>query len=266
MTAISTIHSFKRDLLNLGVSQGDGLFVHGSMKAIGVTVGGPRMVVQALLEQVGKIGLVGMPGFSTDAYFPPSINPDDLSADTRAEIERAVPGFDPRISLTEGVGVIAETFRTWPKTVRSAHPTTSVCLNGLNAQDYISEHALAWATGENTPFGKLYHRTPMKILLIGVGWNRCTPLHTAEYFAKQKRSKVRRFKNGGIDGAWMETPDVADDLNRLFPAVGKAFEDTGGVVSGRLGGADCKVCDYKALVDFASQWISNANEQSGDRH
>jgi aminoglycoside 3-N-acetyltransferase len=252
------------DLFSLGVHAGDGLFVHGSMSAVGATVGGARTIVESLLKTVGETGLVGMPGFSSDAYFPAGVDPSRLTQDQIAEIEDAVPGFDVAKSPTSGMGVIAETFRTWPGTQRSDHPAVSICLNGKKANDFLKEHSLAWATGEKTPLGKLRDRHAMKILLIGVGWNRCSALHTAESFAQHKRTKTRRFKNGGPYGSWIETPDVADDMNRLFPAIGEAFEKTGAVSFGKFGGAECKVCDFRSLVDFASEWIDCANKRSGD--
>ncbi|MEM7269134.1 MAG: AAC(3) family N-acetyltransferase [Pseudomonadota bacterium] len=263
---IQTLQSLTADLRALGVEEGDGLFVHSSMKAIGETVGGPRMVVEALLSSVGSTGLIGMPGFSTDAYFPANIEPAMLSQAERAMIEDAVPGFDLHRSPSNEMGVIAETFRTWPGTKRSDHPAVSICLNGLNADGFLASHPLAWATGRDSPLGKLMERPSMKILLIGVGWNRCSPLHTAEELAEVRRTKIRRFKHGSAFGGWMETPDVADDLNRLFPSVGEAFEETGEVSLGRIGGAPSKLCNYGDLVRFASAWISRTNAESGDQH
>jgi aminoglycoside 3-N-acetyltransferase len=256
--------SLLNDLVSLGVRAGDGLFVHGSMSAIGATVGGARTIVESLLEAVGETGLIGMPGFSSDAYFPSGVDRSGLTQGQITRIEDAVPGFDVFKSPTFGMGVIAETFRTWPGTQRSDHPAVSICLNGKNANGFLEEHSLAWATGEKTPLGKLRDRQSMKILLVGVGWNRCSALHTAETLAKHRRTKARRFKNGGLDGSWIETPDVADDMNRLFPAVGEAFEKTGAVSFGTFGDADCKTCDFRHLVDFASDWIDYANKQSGD--
>ena len=104
----------------------------------------------------------------------------------------------------------------------------------------------------------------MKIILMGVGWNRCSALHTAESLATHRRIKTRRFKNGSFNESWIETPDVADDMNRIFPAVGAAFENTGAVSSGTIGNAPCKLCDFRSLVEFASGWINRANKQSGD--
>lgn len=267
MTAkFHTIESLLDDLVSLGVCSGDGLFVHASMKAIGSVIGGPRTVIEVLMRAVGDDGLVGMPGFSSDAYFPADIDRRSLTQDEIVEVENAVPGFDVAKSPTSGMGVIAEMFRTWPGTQRSGHPAVSICLNGMEAKSFLREHSLPWATGEETPLGRLRNRASMKILLIGVGWNRCSALHTAETLATRRRTKVRRFKNGSVDGSWIETLDVADDLNRLFPPVGAAFDDAGFVSKGKFGNADCQICDFQALVEFAADWIDHANENSCELH
>ncbi|MGI9504752.1 MAG: aminoglycoside N(3)-acetyltransferase [Geminicoccaceae bacterium] len=267
MTAsFSTRRSIERDLKALGLGEGDGVFVHASMSAIGVVIGGPRTIIEALFSIVGDGGLIAMPGFSTDAYFPDAIDRTQCSPAEIAEIEASVPGFDMARSPAAGMGVIAEAFRTWPETIRSDHPAISVCLNGKEAEDYASRHSLTWATGPDTPFGRFRQRPNMKILLIGVGWNRCTALHMAETIAESKRTKTRWVKTSSPSGDWMETPDVADDLDRLFPSVGKAFEETGAVIRGLLGKAETRVCDYGSLIAFAAPWIGEANLASGDRH
>lgn len=256
--------SLARDMKTLGVSNGDGIFVHASMRSIGQVVGGARSFIEACMATVGRDGLIGMPAFSTDAYFPSQLDRAKLSDLEIEAVERAVLGFDPLLSPASGMGIIAETFRTWPNSKRSQHPAVSVCVNGKGAEAFVEPHDLAWATGPNTPLGNLLNRQAMKVLLVGVSWNRCSALHTAETLARHRRTKVRRFKNGSGNAVWLETSDVADDMGRLFPAVGAAFEETGQVQIGTLGQAECKVCDYAALVAFASKWIDAANMASGD--
>lgn len=256
----------KNDLASLGLQSGDGVWVHASMRSIGPVIGGPRVLIEALLETVGENGLVGMPGFSADAYFPDIVDRATCSHEEIERIEQAVPGFDLKKTPSKGVGAMAELFRNWPGTLRSHHPTTSVCLNGIDAGSYVEPHSLAWACGPDTPFGTLMRRPQMKILLIGVGWNRCTPLHTGESLAEQKRTKTRRCKVDAETNHWTETPDVADDLNRLFPLVGSAFEESGAVTVGALGKAECRLCSYPVLVNFAADWINKANAKSGDLH
>ncbi|MEO0371720.1 MAG: AAC(3) family N-acetyltransferase [Pseudomonadota bacterium] len=258
--------SLINDLRRLGLSEGDGLWVHASMRAIGSVDGGAETLIEALQTVIGDTGLLGMPGFSDDACFPAHMDRATLTDAEIARIEHQVTGYDAATSPTAGMGILAETFRTWPGTRRSAHATTSVCLNGHDADDLIAPHDAPWAMGPASPFGRMRDRAGMKILLIGVGWNRCTPLHTAEDYAVPKRTKTRRFKTGQGDAPWQETPDVADDLGRLFPAAGDAFEDTGHVMRGTLGAADVRLCGYDDLIRFAALWIGAQNRESGDRH
>ena len=259
------IQDLSHDLRALGLTAGDGVFVHASLRAVGPVVGGARAVIAALFNVVGAKGVIVMPGFSNDAYFPEDHDRAELTPEEINAIEARVPGFDPATSPAHGMGAIAETFRTWPGTRRSPHPTTSVCANGAGAEQLTAEHPPSWATGADSPFGKLMQRPNTKILLVGVGWNQCTALHTGEFFAAPRRTKRRRFKTGPGNSPWQETLDVADDNNRLFPDVGAAFEGSGAVSLGKLGQADCRLCDYAGLVDFSANWFSTANAASGDR-
>lgn len=257
VSAFHTRQALSEDLAALGIENGDGLFVHASLGAVGHVIGGARSVIEALIDAVGETGLIAMPGFSTDAHEPEFLL--DCSMEDQKRIRDAVPGFDKRRSPTVAMGVIAETFRTWPGTFRSDHPTVSICARGGDAADYLSPHSLVWGTGPDTPLGAFRYRPDMKMLLIGVGWNRCSLLHTAETLASHRRTKVRRFKrveNG--EGTWIETSDVVDDLGRFFPAAGAAFEAHGSVRSGRLGGAETRVCSYANLLEFATKWIGDA--------
>ncbi|MEM7525555.1 MAG: AAC(3) family N-acetyltransferase, partial [Pseudomonadota bacterium] len=100
------------------------------------------------------------------------------------------------------------------------------------------------------------------------GWNRCSALHASESLARHRRTKTRRFKrapsaDAGPEGAWVEAPDVADDLDTLFPLVGAAWEAEGGVRHGRVGGADAMLTGYAALLDFASRWLDERNRADG---
>lgn len=253
------------ELRGLGVNLGDGLFVHTALGRIGHVVGGPRGLIQGLIDAVGPSGLVGMPGFSDDAYDPVEVHGLDVSAHQHDHIRRQVPGFDPGLSNVRQNGTVPEAFRSWPGVKRSLHPTSSVLLLGADATEWCDPHdPKGWPTGPETPWGRLRFRPQMKVLLIGVGWNRCSALHAAESAAKHKRTVTRTFKLGqGPDAPWISAPDVSDDLDRLFPLVGDDWEKTGNVQTGKIGDADVKITKYDALVEFASDWISEKNCADG---
>jgi len=249
----------------LGVQPGDGLFVHCALSQIGYVLGGPRGLIEALMAAVGETGLIAMPGFSRDAYDPADLTDTPISDKDRARLRAQVPGFDKDRSNVRQNGAVPEAFRSWPGVERSAHPTSSVLLWGTDAAGYAAPHdPYGWATGPDSPWGRLRVRPNMKILLIGVGWNRCSALHAAESAATHRRFKERSFKMTvkGQD-TWVTAPDVADDLGRLFPLVGAAWEDTGQVTSGQIGRAECKLTGYDALVSFACDWIGIRNAQDG---
>ncbi len=253
------------DLKALGLAAGDGVFVHSALGQIGYVIGGPRGLIEAMIDVVGDAGLIGMPGFSRDAYDPVTMHDVKVSDAEHARIKDQVPGFDPSRSNASQNGSVPEAFRMWPGAVRSPHPTSSVLLWGRDASAYAANHdPHGWATGPASPWGQLMDRRRMKILLIGVGWNRCSALHAAESVAKHKRTKIRHFKLGDQrDGVWTNAPDVADDLDTLFPLVGAAWEAEGEVRAGMMGGAKSLLTDYGPLVRFAANWISERNRLDG---
>lgn len=258
-------HDITKGLRDAGVCPGDGLFVHSALGKIGYVIGGPRGLIEGLIEAVGSDGLIGMPGFSEDAYDPVSRLELDVSDAARTALRRQVPGYDPQRSDVLKNGAVPEAFRSWPGVCRSPHPTSSVLLLGRDAQDWAQPHdPRGWATGPETPWARLRFRKQMKILLIGVGWNRCSALHASESMATHKRTVTREIKDGtGPDAQWMTAPDVSDDLDRLFPLVGAAWEDGGHVRRGMLGSAETRLTDYTALVEFGRTWINERNRSDG---
>lgn len=64
----NTIHTIKRDLRNLGISEGDIVLVHSSMSKIGWVCGDEVTMVQALLECAGDSGTIVMPAHTGRKY------------------------------------------------------------------------------------------------------------------------------------------------------------------------------------------------------
>lgn len=252
-------------LRSAGVNLGDGLFVHSALGQIGHVIGGPRGLIQGLINAVGPDGLIGMPGFSRDAYDPVEMLGLDVEANIHTDVRRQVPGFDATLSNVRQNGAVPEAFRSWPGVVRSPHPTSSVLLLGPEAEELSRPHdPKSWPTGPETPWSRLRSRSRMKVLLIGVGWNRCSALHAAESVARYRRTVHRTLKIGtGPDAPWISAPDVSDDLDRLFPLVGAQWEESGNVRAGKIGKADTKLTGYDALIAFASNWISEKNKEDG---
>jgi len=161
------------------------------------------------------------------------------------------------------MGLIPETFRRWPGAVRSAHPQTSVCALGPQAEQIVTPHALPWAQGAGSPFERLVTLNA-NLLLLGVGFNRATLLHYAESLVPHGRRKTRRIPVGeGSSRQWMEAPCVGDDLNTHFPLLGAAYMATGRARVGKVGAADAVLASASDLVSFASDYLAALQQIAG---
>lgn len=227
--------------MSIGVDPGITLVVHSSLSSIGWVVGGASTVVSVLLDVIGEHGTLAMPAATPQCGDPTSW--------TEAQGE-----FDLRTTPTS-MGAIPETFRTWPGTVRSDHPLESVCARGPAADEITSEHPLAFSEGPGTPFGKLYD-LDSRILLLGVGFNRCTALHFAESLVARRRlTNVRFPRSESGRRVWVEMPNVADDNDTHFPIVGGRFVAAGKARLGTIGEADSVLLSMRDLVDFSRAYL-----------
>jgi aminoglycoside 3-N-acetyltransferase len=133
--------SLAKDLRGLGIEPGDVIFVHSSMRELGHVVGGPAAVIRALEMTVGSHGTIVMPAYSTGGlpYY----------------WVKNSPTFDVKKTPSD-VGVIAEVFRLQSETIRSLHPTHSVCARGPRAKYLTERHEIAERPfGHGTPFMRL---------------------------------------------------------------------------------------------------------------
>lgn len=254
MALPNTRESLTRELRELGLKAGMTVMVHSSLGQVGWTVGGPVTVVRALLGAVGEGGTVVMPAETPYISDPDGWDDPRVKPEWHHTIREHLPVFDALTAPTT-MGAIAEAFRTFPGTRRSAHPLVSVCANGHFAEQIVAEHALEFCEGRGTPFEKLYDLDGWT-LLLGVGFDRCTSLHYAESLVPARRTTVSRYPLER-DGkrVWVEMPDMASDHGVHFPAVGAQFTGTGAVREAGVGNARALLFPTRAMVDFAESYF-----------
>lgn len=152
-------------LRDLGLGNGDLVFVHTGFRSLGFVVGGPVTVIRALEEVVGPEGTILMPAYSTGGI--------------TANWVKGSPVFDVRRTPAD-VGVVPEVFRTMPGTLRSLHPTHSVCGRGKLAAPLLEGHEKAPGPfGHGTPFMRLIERGG-KGLILGARLRNFTTLRAIE--------------------------------------------------------------------------------------
>jgi aminoglycoside 3-N-acetyltransferase len=252
-----TEDGLRADLAALGVKPSMTLMVHSSLRSIGWVVGGAPTVVRAFIGALGKAGTLAMPAATPHSADPARWTSPKLPDAWLAEVRQHLPLFDRQTTPTT-MGAIPEAFRTWPGTLRSDHPLESVCARGQHAAAITSEHALAVSEGRGTPYERLYD-LDSHVLLLGVGFNRCTALHFAESLVEKRRMKTSRFPvlRGG-ERVWVEVPDVADDNDTHFPVIGCQFLSAGRAATGSIGGAESILFPVRDLVDFATRYFERA--------
>jgi aminoglycoside 3-N-acetyltransferase len=111
-------------------------------------------------------------------------------------------------------------------------------------------HELAFSLGEGSPLARLYE-LDADVLLLGVGHNRNTSLHLAEY-----RAGNAKPDRNGVPGAggWQPFDDIEFHDER-FSDLGADYEAAKAVARGRVGSADARLFRQRDAVDFAVEWL-----------
>ena len=244
----------RRDLTAIGVERGTTLAMHSSLSAIGWVLGGAPSVVRALLDDVGEAGNLAMPAASPHCADPATWREPKVPDAWIEEARENLPPFDMRTTPTT-MGAIPETFRNWPGTLRSAHPLESVCARGPRAEQITRVHPIAFSEGPGSPFARLYE-LDSRILLLGVGFNRCTALHFAESLVARRRVMTVRFlRPEGARREWVEVTNVGDDNGVHFPAIGEQYLSAKRATEGTVGRAKAIYFRMRDLVDFAREYF-----------
>ena len=153
---MNTRDSLINDLKALRIKPTDTVMMHSSYHAIGETEGRGDGVLDALTDYLND-GLLALPAITW-----------------RVAHEGRV--FDVRNTPSK-VGILPELFRKRPDTVRSWHPTHSVCAYGADAKQFTGEdHMNHSPCGLRSSWHKLLERDAV-ILQVGCTLNNCTFMH-----------------------------------------------------------------------------------------
>lgn len=249
--------SLTADLRALGVRPGATMMVHSSLSSLGWVIGDAPAAIVALAAALGPEGTLVMPTHSGGLSDPAGWVAPSVPLEWHARIRAEMPAYDPAITPTRIMGAIPESFRTHPGVRRSAHPRQSCAARGPRAAFVTDDHALDCAMGERSPLARLYD-LDAAVLLLGVGHDRNTSLHLAEYRASWPTKRHATFGSPVlVDGArrWLEVDDLDFD-DSDFARLGEDFErDTGAVFVADVGAATARLMRQRALVDYAVGWM-----------
>jgi aminoglycoside 3-N-acetyltransferase len=260
-STVVTDSELRTGLSALGIEPGQVVLVHASLSSFGIVAGGEQAVIAALREAVGPFGTVAMPSQSWQLCDPDFLDDPALDAAARAKVRRSLPVFDEILTPTRSMGAVAELFRLQPDAHRSPHPHRSFAAAGLEAREITRVHELNCPFGESSPLARLYALDAC-VVLLGVGFDKCTSLHLAEHRAAEggERALVRNGAALAVSGArqWVSWEEpVVDDAE--FESIGRAFDSAGHLRTTMIGAAVCHAMSMVELVDFASRSMMSAS-------
>lgn len=253
---LCTIETLKRDFSELGIANGDTIIVHASLSKLGWVNGGAEAVVRALLHVLGDSGTLVVPTHTANNSWPDDWKAPPVPVEWLEDIKETMPPFDVQTSRSRDMGVMAETVRTWPGALRSNHPRCSFAAIGAKAGEITRGHDLADVMGDKTPLGAL-DRLGAKILLLGVGFEKCTAFHLAEHRIPgyPKTREGSRIWNSDGRAEWVFCDTIKLDDGSSFAKIGQALEDEGRVTRGRIGAASSALLSLSEGVRYAQRWL-----------
>lgn len=234
-----------RDLDRAGIAAGENLIVHSSLKSIGRTADGARTVVDALLSVLGPRGNLMVPTYT---YSLPIWNAEP---------------FD-YVASKSRVGAITEEVRSRPESIRSFHPTHSVCVIGPDAKAIVENHLHFTPIGRHSPFDRMLARNA-KILMLGTYQDTNSSLHLCEVLAGVPYVNVCFSDDFDYELGWFfnenrqveyvevhEVPGCSRGFRKIEP-----FLSADGILKNvRIGSAESQLLSLRDLVPGVKQALA----------
>ncbi|MBN9309846.1 aminoglycoside 3-N-acetyltransferase [Devosia sp.] len=254
MSGAATRSSLASDLAAIGLAAGDAVLVHAALRRVGPIVGGPDVIVDALVDVLGPDGTIL--GYC-DWQLADEVRDDPA-------MREHIPAFDPRRSrATRENGFWPELLRTTPGARRSANPGASMAALGGRADWFTADHAMDYGYGPQSPLGKLVEADG-KVLMLGAPLDAMTLLHHAEHVADFPNKRIKRYETPIlVDGRkvwrWFEEFDTSDPPDGLpddyFATIVEAFLATGKGRRGTIGAAPSVLVPAPDIVAFGVRWL-----------
>lgn len=250
------------DLQRLGVTSGDLLMVHASLRAVGPVEGGAHGVIDALQAAVGTDGTLLITLGARDDWGWVNERPED----ERRDLLRDAEPFDPSTTPADPeVGVLAEVLRQRPETRVSNHPEGRFGASGALAGWLVDDVPWHDYYGRGSPLERLVEAGG-RVLRLGADLDTVTLLHYAEYLvplpAKRRVRRHRLVRDSG--GPVITVVECLDDQYGIvdypdedyFAALVRDYLATGKASTGLVGRATSELIDARDIVAFGVSWMA----------
>lgn len=237
-----------RDLRDIGLCEGDMVYVHTSMKSIGWIDGGAETLIDAFLCVLGEGGTLAVP------------------THTLSFVGRGVRPYNPKTTPTI-LGTFPEAVWRHQSSLRSQHASHSSAAIGAKAEFLTNRHNPAHALDYDSPLHRLY-RSHGKVLLLVVANTSNTSLHLAESLANSGYTRLP------YDASWgssthrvLEDGTVQTDEQIGYPGCSGSFQLMNSFFKyndisrfGRIGNAQSQLLMAHKMVDLTVDVLQHKHD------
>jgi aminoglycoside 3-N-acetyltransferase len=254
-----SIKELANDFRNLGISVGDTVMLHASVRAVGEVAGGPDAIHLALKSALTPEGTLMM--YASCPRYYDEVGRGNLTMEQEREVHEKLPAFDPLTARSErDNGILVEFLRTYPTSHVNHHVARFVCW-GKQTGHLFESQPWNYAFGADSALER-FLLLDGKIVLLGSDHDAVTFLHYVEHIVDIPGKRVARYQVPVIENGcrvWraMEEFDTSGDgahanwPDRFFAKiVGSLLSGTGNN-GGLAGNATTYVLTARELLDFA---------------
>ncbi len=255
---MKTMNILTEQLQDLGLTHGDTIMLHASMRAIGKETRAED-IIQAVLDIIGSTGTLMM-YIGCEPEFE-AIGRGKLTPEQELELLQNCPAFDPSSSRArKDYGIVAEIFRQWPGVVVSGNPGARIAALGSKAEWIVADHPLNYGYGVGSPLARLCEAQG-KVLLLGSDLDQVTLLHYAEHIAPIANKRIVDFKvplNINGERTWIDVEEYDTSIgirrwpNRFFATILAKYLKEHEIQLRKVGHAESYLIDAQSLMGFAA--------------
>lgn len=253
----------------LGISPGDTVMVHASVRSVGQIAGGPDQIHLAIKDALTEAGTMMM--YASCPEFYDEVGRGCHPGLIELELLEKMPAFDPKTArAARDNGALVELFRTYPGSLVNDHVARFVVW-GRHAAHLLSEQPWDFAFGRGSALER-FVELDGKILLIGCDHDTVTFLHYAEHILDVPDLRIASFEVPVLENGvrvWREMKEVDTSgkgahpnwPDRFFAQIVNAYLAETHNRGGRVGHAHCFLFDAKGLLELAlTEMRATANQ------
>src|SRR5215218_7348822 len=249
--------SLAHDLRALGLTPGDTVMVHASVRSVGEVAGGPDGIHLAIKDAIGAEGTLLMYASCPRHY--DEVGRGNLTPEEEAEVLEKLPPFDAETARSaRDNGVLVELLRSYPGS-RVNHHVARFVAWGRHVDLLFATQPWDYALGHGSALERLVELDG-KILLLGSDHDAVTFLHYPEHVADLPGRTVTRYLVPVLergDRVWRPMEEIDTNVahpnwpDRLFARMVDQHLRRTANRGGQVGDASSHLLSARALLDHA---------------